>query len=469
MKMNMRRISRRGALKLIGTGAAGAVLAACTPAVPATAVPPTAVPATAVPPTAVPATAVPPTAVPVFDWRKHAGTKITALFTTNPQGGYMESLVPEFEAATGITVDFQIIETAAMRDKQNVEFAAQSPAIDAWHTFLPQEGQKYARASWYEDMAPYLSNQSLLAPDYDLPDLEGALRLSRVNGQLIGLPMWIESQPLYYNQELLDKAGVAVPVTMEELEAAAAEIHSPDQEIYGWATRATSPVNTSAVLPAFLSYGANWLDSEGKASLNTPEAVAAIDWYARMLRDYGPPSPDTVDVARWSDLFKAGKVAFAVDSPSFIGPFSDASSSAIVGKYGVATWPAGPAGSRSSLWTWSMTIGKFSQKKEAAWYYVQWHTMRDRVIGMARTGVMPSRDSVANSVAVWKPLVPQLPQFRVEALQNGITDAFPQVTVVAEARQVLGDAIVKAIQGADVKATLDEANGLFQDLLDSQG
>jgi multiple sugar transport system substrate-binding protein len=255
---------------------------------------------------------------------------------------------------------------------------------------------------------------------------------------------------------------------MDELESAAQAIHAPDQEIYGWATRATSPLNTSSILPALLSYGANWLDADGRAALNTPEAVQAVDWYARMLRQYGPPSPDTVDIARWSDLFKAGQVAFAVDSPSFIGPFSDASTSAVAGKYGIASWPAGPAGSRSSLWTWSITIGKFSEKKEAAWYYVQWHTMKERVLGMSGTGVMPSRDSVATS-SDWTPLLPNLPEFRSEALANGIVDAFPQVTVVAQARQILGDAVVKAIQGEDVQATLDEANGLFQELIDSGG
>jgi multiple sugar transport system substrate-binding protein len=280
--------------------------------------------------------------------------------------------------------------------------------------------------------------------------------------------MWVESQPLYYNQELLDQAGLSIPTTMDELEAAAAAIHAPDQEIYGWATRGVSPLNTSAILPALLSYGGNWLDSEGRAALNSPEAVQAVEWYARMLRQYGPPAPETLDVARWSDLFKAGQVGLAVDSPSFIGPFSDAASSAIVGKYGIATWPAGPAGSRSSLWTWSMTIGKFSEKKEAAWYYVQWHTMKERVLGMAGTGVMPSRNSVATG-SDWTPLLPNLPQFRTEALENGIVDAFPQVTVVAQARQLLGDAVVKAIQGDDVQASLDEANGLFQELIDSQG
>jgi multiple sugar transport system substrate-binding protein len=402
-----------------------------------------------------------------FDWRRFAGTQITALFTTNPQGAFLESKKAEFEAATGITVDLQIIESAAMRDKQNVEFAAQSPTIDVWHSFLPQEGQQYFRAGWYEDPSPYLADPTLVAPGYDLSDLESALRLSEVNGQLVGIPMWVETQPLYYNRELLDKAGIGVPTTMDELEDAAKRLHAPGEDIYGWATRATSPLNTSSLLPAFLSYGADWLDDEGKASLNTPEAVAGVDWYARMLRLYGPPSPDTVDIARWSDLFKAGNVAFAVDSPSFIGTFLDPAGSAVADKFGVEKWPAGPKGSRSTLWTWSMCIGKFSAKKQAAWYYVMWHTSKELVAGMSQTGVIPSRDSVAESPD-YKPPLPNIPEIRADALKNGVTTAFPQVTVVAEARQILGDAVVKAIQGQDVQTALDDANAQFQVLLDSQ-
>ena len=465
--MSKKNVSRRDFVKATAFGGGAIIFGACAPqATPAAPAAPAAPVEVEVEVTRIVEVAE-PTALPGFDWKKYAGTSITALFTTNPQGKFMESLVPEFELATGIKVDFQIIETGAMRDKQNVEFAAQSPAIDIWHTFLPQEGQKYDRAGWYEDIAPYLANSSLMPPDYDVADLESSIRLSKINGVLVGLPMWVESQPLFYNQELLDKAKLAIPTTMDELEAAAKAIHAPKQEIYGWATRATSPLNTSAFLPALLSFGGNWLDADGRAAINSPEAVKAVDWYARMLRQYGPPSPETVDIARWSDLFKAGKVGLAVDSPSFLGPFSDKASSAIVGKFGISSWPAGPAGSRNSLWCWSITMGKFSEKKEAAWYYMLWHTMKERVMRISGTGVMPSRDSVTISKG-WTPLLPNLPTFRADALENGIVDAFPQVTVVAEARQVLGDAIVKAIQGEDVQATLDEANGLFQELIDSQ-
>jgi multiple sugar transport system substrate-binding protein len=448
------RLTRRRFLGVAATASAGAVIAACAPS-------PQGPAATATP--------VPSVGPVAFDWRKHGGTTITALFTNNPQGEYLKSKVPDFEQQTGIKVNFQIIEPSAMRDKQNVEFAAGSSNIDVWHTFLNQEGVNYARAGWYESPEPYLGSPSLTAPDYDFADLKAALPLAQQGGKLVGIPMWVEVQPLYYNAELLRQASLSVPKTMEELEAAAKQLHAPNKGIYGWATRATSPLNTSSLMPPFYSLGATWMDAQGRAALNSREAIAALDWYGRMLRLYGPPSPDTVDIARWSDLFKAGKVAFAVDSPSFIGPFADAAKSAVAGKFDIAPWPAGPAGTRTTLWGWTMCIGKFSQRKEAAWYYIQYHTSKKTGLEISKTGVIPSRDSVAKSSEYQQFIamtVPNLPAVRDHGLKNGVSPAFPQIETVAQARQIWGDAVVGAIQGKDVGALAAEANRKFQALLD---
>ncbi len=412
------------------------------------------------------------TGAPAFDWRRFEGTELTALFTNNPQGDFFASQAAAFEADTGIKVDVQILDTASMRDKQNVVFAAGSAEIDVWHSYLNQEGAKYLRAGWYEFPDPYLVDPSLTSPDYDLDDLEPALPLSSQSAQLVGMPLWVEVQTLYYNKELLETAGVAVPTTFDELKDAAAKIHAPDREIYGWTTRATSPLNTSTINPVLFSFGGTWMDDQGRAALNSPEAVRALDWYGTMLRDYGLPSPETVDIARWSDAFKAGKVAFAIDSPSFIGPFSDASASAVAGKYGIANIPAGPAGSLTTLTNWTVCISKFSKKKEAAWLFCQWLTTKQLALEIAlKTGVMPSRDSAAAS-AEYKEYADNtlrnLPEIRSYGLANGKTQVFPPIGAVPEARQIYGDAIVRVIQGGDAQAVADEANAQFQALIDAE-
>jgi multiple sugar transport system substrate-binding protein len=459
-------LARRQFLRLLGAGA-GVAVVGCTPAG-TTSPAATGVVATN------PSTAQPTGAASgeAFDWRQFAGMEITALFTNNPQGLYLEKQAAAFEADTGIKVNVQILDTAGMRDKQNVVFAAGSSEIDVWHSYLNQEGAQYLRAGWYEFPDPYLADPTLTSPDYDLNDLEAALPLSSEKDQLVGMPLWVEVQPLYYNKALLDAAGLSVPTTLDELKDAASKIHAPDRDVYGWTTRATSPLNTSTINPVLFSYGGSWLDDQGKAALNSAEAVKALDWYGSMLRLYGLPSPETVDITRWSDAFKAGKVAFALDSPSFIGPFSDPSSSAIAGKFGVANWPAGPAGSLTTLTNWTLCISKFSEKKDAAWLYCQWHTTKKGALDIAvKTGVMPSRDSVASSPeyqAYLAATLSNLSDIRSYGLAHGVTQVFPPIKAVAPARQIYGDAIVKVIQGGDPKAVADQANAQFQTLLDQE-
>ena len=408
---------------------------------------------------------------PAFDWRRYAGTKISVMLTTNQPGEYAESRVADFEAATGIEVDFQLVETGAMRDKQNVEFAAGSSAIDVWHTFLPQEGLKYYRAGWYEYVEPYLEDPQLTPPDYDVADFQN-FPLGRIDGHLVGIPIFSETNGLFYNKELLEGAGLEVPKTMDEMKAAAEKIYDPDEEIYGFAARGFSYFNTSTISQIFFSMGAEWLDAEGNANLDSPEAIAALEFYAGMLRDYGPPAPETLDFYRPADLFAAGKVLFYTDAPNFITIFQDPESSKIIGKYDIARWPAGPGGSVANIGGWLMCIGKFSENKEAAWYYILWNTSKNESLGLSmNAGAAPARMSVLESPAYKSHVAktaPGLLDAIRNALENGRSDVYPPVEVAAEGRQLWGDAIVAVETGTDASVAAEEANRKFQVILDKE-
>jgi multiple sugar transport system substrate-binding protein len=331
---------------------------------------------------------------------------------------------------------------------------------------------KYSRAGWYEPIKPFLDNPAMLAPDYDQADF-GSFGNATIGGQLVGIPMWIEFNPLYYNTELLAQAGVAVPTTMDELEAAAKKIHDPAKEIYGFSTRGSSYLNTSTMTSAFFSFGGKWLTAAGKANLNSPEAIAALDWYGRMLRLYGPPAPETLDWARASDLFSAGKAAFHTDAPNFIGIFNDATKSKVVGKFDCTRWPAGPAGSVSYIGGWVMCLGRFSKNKEAAWYYMMWNTSKAEILAMSKAAtVISSRKSVGELPEYkesWMKACPGLLAVAEHARSTGRPDMYPPVQVAAEGRQLWGDAIVGVILGKDAKAAAEEANQKFQAILDKEG
>ena len=75
---------------------------------------------------------------------------------------------------------------------------------------------------------------------------------------------------LYYNQELLDRAGVGVPATMDELRAAAKAVKDKTG-VYGFALKADID-HFGVFLHAF---GGRWIE-DGKTAFNGPEGVAAL-------------------------------------------------------------------------------------------------------------------------------------------------------------------------------------------------
>jgi multiple sugar transport system substrate-binding protein len=415
-----------------------------------------------------------------FDWKKHAGTTLNAVMTNNPPNTTIKGELAKFEALTGIKVTYQDLELASMRDKQNVVFSAGSDEIDVWHTFLINEGVGYARNGWYEDLMPYVQNPSLTAPDYNFDDFGSSLALASVEGKkgiatigkgiLAGIPMWVDVWGLYYNKDILDKAGVKPPTTMDELEQAAKACHDPANGVYGWVTRGTSPLNTGSAINAFFSLGAQWVDASGKASLATKEAEAVLDYWGRMMHLYGPPNAYTLDIAPANALFAAGKVAFYHDSPSFAGTLRDPAKSTVSNSVQFVEWPAGSAGSRPEVDCWAACISKYSAKKEAAWLFVQWMTSPDMQLLLAPSSA-PSRASVASGTQyadIVKKIAPNYPAIVTSGLKTGDPNCFPPVAGVPQARQVWGDALVQAMQGGDSKAIAAEANGKLQAIIDQE-
>lgn len=138
---------------------------------------------------------------------------------------------------------------------------------------------------------------------------EGPLKSCTLDGKIYGLPHNSNCLALFYNKKMLDDAGVAVPTTWTELEAAAAKLSG--NGTYGLSMSAVkNEEGTFQFIPWFLSSGGTIEDLGGA---NTVKALSFLDG----LIEKGYMSKDVINWTQ-SDAksqFVGGKAAMMINGP----------------------------------------------------------------------------------------------------------------------------------------------------------
>lgn len=101
--------------------------------------------------------------------------------------------------------------------KSKTKIAASSGTLpDMWYNWGGVLADFYAENGLILDLAQYAKDNN-----WSEKYLAGAMEQCTYDGQLIGLPQNLAGLVMYYRVDLFDQFGIAVPTTMEELEAAA--------------------------------------------------------------------------------------------------------------------------------------------------------------------------------------------------------------------------------------------------------
>jgi multiple sugar transport system substrate-binding protein len=128
-------------------------------------------------------------------------------------------------------------------------------------------------------------------------------------GDLYGLAPAVNSLALFYNTDMLTKAGITPPKTWDELQADAKKLTS--NGVYGFAF---SGINTYEGSWQFLPY--MWTNGGDEKNIDTPETTQALQFVTDLMKD-GSISKSAVN---WSqsdvlDQFTAGKAAMMENGP----------------------------------------------------------------------------------------------------------------------------------------------------------
>lgn len=191
---------------------------------------------------------------------------------------------------------------------------------------------------------------------------------SVIDGQVYGLPWTASARAMFYNQDLLEQAGVAeAPQTWEELrEAARAVSELPDA--YGFGLQGAEIETDVYWYYAMWSFGGDIITEDGQSGVASPEAIRAAEFYKALI-DEGLTQPDPTAYNRENvqDLFKQGRLGMVISAPFLIGQLDDEAPNL---RYAIA-----PVPSQEEQVTYGVTdsIMMFasSQVKDEAWRFLE--------------------------------------------------------------------------------------------------
>lgn len=411
--------------------------------------------------------------------KPYAGTTITFAAQFHPSVQGIKPLLPEFEEQTGIKVVVDEYPYPDIITKQEVAYSAGGSSFDVG-MMDPLILLTWFNAGWVDPLDDYMSNEALT--DAELVNMgdfldKAVVQLTDPNtGQLFGLPIYAESIELMYRKDIFEEKGVKVPETMEELMSAAAQVHDPDAGITGISLRGDRGAGLNVYIwTSFLTaYGGQYFDENWKPMLDSPEAIAAAEYYAELLNNYGFPGPASIGWEATLTNMQQGNVAMIIDATVFAGPLESPKDSTVNGNVGYAMVPAGPAGRAPSLSAWGMFIPSSSQNKEAAWQFIQWATSRDIQL---RSAVIGPRSDVTRK-SVW-----ESPEFKglkqdwgdwsevtLASLEESLPDYRPRISNWPEVGDRLGVALSEVIsQQRSAEEALTEANAEITQMMIDAG
>jgi multiple sugar transport system substrate-binding protein len=200
----------------------------------------------------------------------------------------------------------------------------------------------------YRDAFADLTEQVAALP-YTASISPGHLRLATRGGRQYGVPYLADNSLLWYNTELLQRAGVdpaTATTSLDGLLEAARRVHRLGHDIYGWSIAANSAgILGFVVQPHIWATGRDQITGDVGAQhgdiAGNPALRATLSFYRSLWQD-GLMSPGTIadSGTSWGSDFRAGQVGFLPSNYSAVVLTAD---DAMRAKTGV-TMLCGPSG-----------------------------------------------------------------------------------------------------------------------------
>jgi len=301
-------------------------------------------------------------------------------------GGMVERNIEAFEAANpGTSVEWLKVSDVPgdSRKLYVTGLTAKSPTPDVFAIDVIWAGE-FAQRGWLEPLNDYLGGEAIAA--YNPSFLSAAT----VEGKVFAAPLYVDGTHLFYRSDLLEKYGIAVPKTWEDVISASKTVMEGEgnPQLYGFVSMWAK---IEGLFMNWLSFingnGGSFFDADGNVAVNSPEAIAATQTMVDMLYE-DKIVPDSILTMRPDDartLFQQGRAVFLMVQDFVYAPLS-AADSPVAGKFDFTRNPyfEGHEDAHSTaMGGWLLAVNANSEHKEEAARLVEYFTSYEAQLAAA--------------------------------------------------------------------------------------
>lgn len=276
-------------------------------------------------------------------------------------------LVREFEAENpGIRVEVQNIPWTAAHEKLLTAYAADGlpDLCQLGNTWIPE----FATLQALTPLQPYVQASGEVVPEDYFP---GIWDTNLINGQLVGIPWYVDTRLLFYRKDLLREAGYDHPprdwAEWERMNAALKQRMGPGRY------PVLMPLNEFEQQLSFALQQPDPLlrEHDTRGNFRSPGFRRALGFYANMYQqDWAPKMSETQISNVWDEFFR-GFTAFYLSGPWNIREFNKRQPPSLQGEWGTAPLP-GPGGPGAGIaGGTSLVVFRSSRHKDAAWKLIE--------------------------------------------------------------------------------------------------
>ena len=292
--------------------------------------------------------------------------ELTIAIVNNGHMINMQTVAEAYTEETGVALNWVSLEEGVLREQVTSDTATGGGQYDIINIGM-QEAPIWGAAGWIEALE--------FGADYDVDDMLPAMRngLSH-EGTLYAAPFYGESSMVMYRKDLMDAAGVSVADndSWDNIKAAAAAVHDPDNGVYGACLRGKPGWgdNMAFVTTMVNSFGGAWFDADFHPTLESDEWKAAINFYVDLLGNYGPPGSEGNSFNEILALYNEGKCGMWIDA-TIAASFLEVDGVA----YAQSPNAGNPVGA-NWLWAWAMAVPAGTENADEAKAFIEWATSK---------------------------------------------------------------------------------------------